>query len=151
MLTQRGESYTSHSSLLNPILVIDGTCLSGQKLRGTILRWEKHGNVCQRLKAGVNCVSVERPGLCSAGLNFKAGSGFHAKQSREETRCHRKELLNFNDLFYYVLEDSIVSLSPGSKKRINWTENGGAGKLRVIRRDVNGAWGWIFPILYALK
>lgn len=80
----------------------------------------------------------ERPGLCSAGLNFKAGSGIHAKQSGEETRCHRKELLNFNDLFYYALEDSIVSLSPGSKKRINWIENGGAGKLTVIRRDVNG-------------
>lgn len=43
---------------------------------------------------------------------------------------------------------SIVSLSPGSKKRINWTENGGAGKLTVIRRDVNGwlhAHGWISP------
>lgn len=72
------------------------------------------------------------------GRISKRGLAFMPQSREEEARCHCKELLNFNDLFYYVVEGSIVSLSPASKKRINWTENGGAEKLTVIRGDVNG-------------
>lgn len=86
----------------------------------------------------VNSVSTEGGEKC-LGLHVVSWVEFqsevwHSCQAvREEARCHCKELLNFNDLFYYVVEGSIVSLSPGSKKRINWTENGRAGKLTVIR------------------
>lgn len=88
----------------------------------------------------VKCASTEVSGTACGllGRISKRGLAFMPQSREEEARCHCKELLNFNDLFYYVVEGSIVSLSPASKKRINWTENGGAEKLTVIRGDVNG-------------